>query len=124
MDNKIKETLEDDYKFVLISGDYFDCPSCNNSTSFNANTFYDEKALLEYMVANTNVERMERIYLLGSYSGELVKYCEIETSTGRHNVAKLEFELPQTGKVIIHKENGVYKIADKGYTALYGKPGT
>jgi hypothetical protein len=120
MDDKLKEALESDYKFVLISGDYFDCPSCNPSTSFNATTFWDEKALLEHIVKFVNSDRMEAIWLIDSDTGDMIKYCDIETDTGHHNVKSLKFELPKQGKVLIHKENGIWKIADKEYMVLYG----
>ena len=121
MDDKLKEILEGDFKYVLISGDYFDCPSCNPSTSFNANTFWDEKALLEHMVKFAGKDRMETIWVLDSYSGDMAKYCDIITKAGYHNVINMEFELPEKGKVIIHKEDGGWKVADEGYTVLYGK---
>ena len=122
MDDKLKELLESDYKFVLISGDYFDCPSCNDTTSFTAETFYDEKALLEHVIKWAGRLRMETIWVLDSYNGDMLKYCDINTDVGGHRVYKMEFDLPERGKVIIHQENGAWKIADEGYMVLYGKP--
>ena len=120
MDDKIKDILESDYKFVLISGDYFDCPSCNPGASLGANTFWDEKQLLEYICANTNKKRMEAIWLIDSYgNGDMVKYCDIYTKTGFHNVVNLEFQLPQTGTVIIHQGDNGWQVADEAYRTLY-----
>ena len=117
----LEEILEGDYKFVLISGDYFDCPSCNPGASFSANTFYDEKELLQYIRDNTNTERMEAIWVLDNYcTGHMIKYCDITTSTGDHNVYKLEFNLPKAGEVIIQKVDGIWTVMDKEYTILYG----
>jgi hypothetical protein len=121
MDDKLKEILESDYKFVLINGDYFDCPSCNPTTSFNANTFYDEKELLEHILKRAGSDRMEAIWVLDSFNGDMVKYCDIETKASFHNVSSMEFTLPEKGKVIIFKDKGGWAVAKEGYTVLYGR---
>ncbi len=119
----LKEMLEsEEYSFVLVSGDYFDCPSCNDSTAFNAKTFYNEEELLKYILAGVGSERMEAIWLIDVYrTGHLVKYCDIRTKTGGHNVQELNFPLPQAGEVIVLKDaQGKWVVADKEYTILYG----
>jgi len=118
--DKLKEILEGDYKFVLIEGDYFDCPSCNPTTSFSANTYYDEKELLEYMVKMAGSMRMDAIYVLDSYGGDLAKYCEIYPVVGGHNVQRLSFHLPEKGDVIILRDNGGFRLADDAEIILYG----
>lgn len=119
---ELKEMLEGDYTFVLISGDYYDCPSCNPGATFYANTFYDEKALLEHIAINVGKERMEAIWLLDHWgTGHMVKYCDIKTKTGGHNVQELNFPLPLAGEVIVLKDaSGKWVVADKEYTILYG----
>lgn len=122
MDDKLKEILDSDYKFVLISGEYFDCPSCNPGASFSANTFYDENDLLKHILENVNKDRMEALWLIDSYGdGDMVKYCDIETFTGHHNVRKLKFKLPQKGTVVIHQDNKGWKVADDAWLLLYEK---
>lgn len=120
MDEKLKEILEGDYKFVMIDGDYFDCPSCNDVTSFNATTYYDEKSLLEYMVKFAGRNRMEAIWLIDSDNGDMVKYCDIDTSTGFHNVSRMSFHLPEKGEVIILKGEHGFRLADDAEIILYG----
>ena len=119
----VEEILEGDYQFVLVSGDYFDCPSCNPGASLGAKTFYDEEALLNYILSNVGSDRMETIWVIDSYgNGDMAKYCNIKTKTSWHNVARLEFTLPITGPVIIMKDkDGKWIIADKEYTILYAQ---
>lgn len=121
-EDKLKDILEGDYKFVLISGNYFDCPSCNPDASLSASTFYDEKDLLKHILEHVNHDRMEAIWLIDHYGdGDMVKYCDIETRTGFHNVRALKFKLPQKGIVLIHQEEGQWKVADPAYLLLYEK---
>ena len=121
MTQELKDILDSDYGFVLISGSYFDCPSCNPSTCFEANTFYDEKQLLEHITKMTGLDYMKSIWLIDRYSdGHMAKFCDIETSTGYHSVSKLEFDLP-SGRVIIEKTNEGYKVASPAKTVLDGQ---
>ena len=81
----LEDILEGDYKFVLISGDYFDCPSCNDTTSFSASTFFDEADLLKHILSVVGKDRLEAIWVLDCYgSGNMVKYCDIKTKAGMH----------------------------------------
>lgn len=123
MDDKneaLKDILEGDYKFVLISGEYFDCPSCNDTTSFNASTFFDESALLKHILSVVGKDRLEAIWVLDCYgSGNMVKYCDIKTKAGGHRVQKIEFDLP-SGRVIIVSNKGGYRQLDPAEVILYG----
>lgn len=123
MDDKneaLKDILEGDYKFVLISGDYFDCPSCNDTTSFNASTFFDEKDLLKHILEVVGKDRLESIWVLDCYgSGNMVKYCDIATKAGMHRVQKIEFDLP-SGRVIIRLEKEGYRQLTPEEVVLYG----
>lgn len=121
MANDLEEILESDYKFVLIMGDYFDCPTCNPFTSFSAYTHYDEKSLLEEMLKFAGHARMEFIYVLDSDTGELQKYCDIDTKVGGHRVINMQFKLPKHGNIIIHQQDGKWVVADETYTVLYGR---
>jgi len=116
----LKELLESDYKFVLISGDYFDCPSCNPSTSFQADTFFDEDHLLKHMVERAGSDRMEAIWILDCWNtGNMIKFCDIDTRTGGHKVYKMEFDLP-SGHYMIEYDQGGYKLASPAKTVLQG----
>lgn len=123
MNDTLKEILEGDYKFVLISGDYFDCPSCNNSTSFQTDTFWDEKALLEHIMKRVGADRMEAIWVLDSDNGDMAKFSEIDTKAGFHRVLKLEFDLP-SGHIVIEMNNGKYELLSPAGTLLYGNANT
>lgn len=116
----LKEWVEQhDYRLVLINGDYADCPSCNDYALLDIDTFWDEKGLLEHVCKYTNISRMDTIYLMCMDTGELVKYCDIDTKVGFHNVASLEFELPEKGRVLIIQGDSGWKVADESETILY-----
>lgn len=123
MDDKneaLKDILEGDYKFVLISGDYFDCPSCNDTTSFNASTFFDEKDLLKHILEVVGKDRLEAIWVLDCYgSGNMVKYSDIITKAGGHRVHQIQFDLP-SGRVIIVQEKGGYRQLTPAEVVLHG----
>lgn len=119
--DSLKEILEGDYQFVLIMGDYYDCPSCAPGATLSAYTHYDEKTLVDEMLKYAGSCKMVSIYVLDIDFGDMEKYCNIETTTGHHNVVKMEFDLPNAGHVIIHQEKGKWVVAGPAHTVLYGK---
>jgi hypothetical protein len=121
-ENKLEDILQGYYAFVLVSGEYFDCPSCNPGTSLMAKSFYDEQDLIKGILDNAGKDRMEAIWLIDNYrDGDMVKYCDIDTETSNHNVRLMRFHLPIAGKIVIHKEKGVWRVADPAYLLLYEK---
>lgn len=116
----LEDILEGDYKFVLISGDYFDCPSCNDITSFSASTFFDEADLLKHILSVVGKDRLEAIWVLDCYgSGNRVKYCDIKTKTSTHRVQKIEFDLP-SGRVIVVSDKDGFRQLSSEEVVLYG----
>jgi hypothetical protein len=117
----LKDILEGDYKFVLISGEYFDCPSCNDITSFSALTFFDEKDLLKHILAVVGKDRLEAIWVLDCYcSGNMVKCCDIKTSTGFHKIAKIELDLPEQQVIIETDKAGNLHVLSAAEMVLRG----
>lgn len=120
MTDELKDILEGDFKYVLIEGDYFDCPSCNPTTSFSTTTHWDEKTLLDHMVKWAGRQRMEAIWVLDSYNGNMQKYCDIETRSSFHRVHTMAFKLPEKGDTMIIADKGGYRLADDAEMVLYG----
>lgn len=114
----LEDILEGDYKFVLISGDYFDCPSCNDITSFNASTFYDEKELLNHIRKVIGSDYLKALYVLDSDNGRLEHYSDITTKAAGHKVTEIQFDLP-SGRVMMVLEKGGYRQLDPAEVILY-----
>ena len=111
--------MEGDYHFVLISGDYHDCPSCNDGATLIPTSFWDEKSLLEYVMKHVGSEKMTAIWIIDSWGdGHMYKYCDITTEAGGHRVQQIEFDLP-SGRVIIVQDKGGYRRLDPTETVLY-----
>jgi len=122
MDERLKDILDGDYKFVLIQGDYFDCPSCNDTTSFYTTTCYDEKELLKIIEKDVGSSYLRSIWVLDHYNtGDMVKYCDITTKTGSHQVQEIEFQLPVEGHIILVRDNQSYRRLTPAETVLRGK---
>jgi len=120
-DDTLMNILNGDYQLILVSGPYFDCPTCNDSTSFIPTTFWDEKELLNHILENVSKDRMGSIYVIDSDNGDIVKYSDIITEASNHRVTKLKFSLPIKHNVIIHSKFGKWEIADDAYLLLYEK---
>jgi hypothetical protein len=122
MEDKLKDILETDYGLILMSGEYGDCPCCDPVACLTPKYFFTEESLLKEILKHTNVDRMESIWLVDSYGkGDMIEYSHIETVLGFHNVTSLKFNLPKAGRIVIYKEKGVWKVADKAYLILYDK---
>lgn len=120
MDENLKEILEGDYHLVLISGDYHDCPSCNDGATLIPTPFWDETALLKHMLEQAGKEKMTAIWISDSWGdGDMYKYCDIKTTTGHHNVQKMEFDLPSGHVIIVNGKEG-YRQLTPQEMVLYG----
>lgn len=122
MEDELQEALRGDYTLTIVHGQYFDCPSCDGGVgSFYAKSFYTEADLIDFVIDKASSDQFKDIYLTTWGDGNLVKYSTVKTKTGFHSVSEINFDLPETGKVIIVKSKDGYKIADKSYTVLYGQ---
>ncbi len=113
------EILESDFHYVLIMGEYHDCPTCNDSATLQAHTHWDEKSLLKEMCEKADNYKMTAIWVIDTCNGDMAKYCDIETYASFHRVHKLEFKLPTGQVMIVHGDTG-WKVADPAEMILYG----
>lgn len=118
MDTSLKDILEGDFRFVLVHGEYYDCPTCNDGASMYTSNYYDEKDLLQGILKVVGTDKLLGIWVLDD-NGNMLKYSDIHTSVASHRVTKIAFDLP-SGRVIIVQEKGGYRQLTPAEVVLHG----